>query len=522
MDSYPALITGLTAIQELHDISLVSDDSGNYRVEPATVASADVLAVDSGSVSFRGSWWDATVAAAEESEFSIVNSVSEDGTGTLSFLNTLGLPSMTVSQDGDLSVKGRLYLSDRGVMQNDAYLYYDSSSPLGGYVRTNAAGFSTGSYDFAETFPSSDELEAGELVMIDVSADEHVKRAENSSASNGYLLAGIVSTRPGFLAGVTDEGYYPVALQGRVPTKVNLENGPIGIGDPIAISSTPGEGMRADAQSYVVGIALQNYDGIAADNNVISVFLKVGWYNGESVEVQTESLAGTITTEITGPVDFKSQPLVGIGAMEGVDGKWSIDSEGKLVSSEVRTDNLIAKQATVEVNDEMQTAGRSRIITGNSEVRVYNAVVKPNSMIFVTFYGGIGGDWWISEKLDGSFVVKLSVLAPTDLAFEYWVVDLEDNRTVVEEPVLVEEDFEPATISGPEAEPPAEEPASTATAEDEPPADGSSDVESGDPEELVEDTLPEDAADQAPVSEELPAEEEVLESSAPEEPPATS
>jgi hypothetical protein len=439
------------AVKDLYDIALVKGEDGGYSVESGFKATPATLAVDSPALSLVGSRWNASTVAVEESEFKLVNSVAE-GEGTLSVLNTLGTSVMAVSQEGDLSVNGRLFLSDRGAMQSDAYLYYDSGSPLGGYVRTSAAGFGTGSYDFAETFPSGDTLEAGEIVMIDVNADEAVRRADDSSASNGYLLAGVVSTRPGFLAGTTDVGHYPVALQGRVPTRVNLENGPIRIGDPIAVSATPGEGMKADPRNYVVGIALQSYDPSTgsgqAGSGMITVFLKVGWFNGESVEAQVESVAGTITTEISGPVDFKSQPLIGIGAMEGAGGKWSIDSEGKLVTSEVRADKLVAKETTVAIDDETQMVGEGAIAIGNSEVRVLNSAVKPNSRVFVTFFGNVEGTWWIAERMDGEFLVRLSKVAATDLRFEYWIVNVEDNRTVIEDTAPPAE--EPATTSAEE------------------------------------------------------------------------
>ena len=131
---------------------------------------------------------------------------------------------------GDMVIGGKLYPSDQGVEQTAFYIYFDSSLGVGmEYMRTNAAGWSTGSYDFAEMFPSSGTLEAGDVVVFDT-VSEHVRR---SSTAQDAQVAGIVSTRPGFLAGDGKPGDYPIALAGRVPTKVTTENGTIEVGDPL-------------------------------------------------------------------------------------------------------------------------------------------------------------------------------------------------------------------------------------------------------------------------------------------------
>ena len=53
----------------------------------------------------------------------------------------------------------------------------------------------------------------------------------------------------------------PVALMGRVPVKVNLEGGPIHVGDRIAVSSLSGIGKKAGPFDDSIGIAIDNFDG---------------------------------------------------------------------------------------------------------------------------------------------------------------------------------------------------------------------------------------------------------------------
>ncbi|HVC08496.1 MAG TPA: hypothetical protein VNH15_00975, partial [Elusimicrobiota bacterium] len=51
----------------------------------------------------------------------------------------------------------------------------------------------------------------------------------------------------------------PLVLAGRVPVKVDLEGGPIKIGDYLTSSSRPGYAMKAAGPGPTVGIALENF-----------------------------------------------------------------------------------------------------------------------------------------------------------------------------------------------------------------------------------------------------------------------
>ena len=118
---------------------------------------------------------------------------------------------------------------------------YATSSP-------NAAG-----NDYAEMFPVSNPgITAGDIVAVDAGVPVSMKLA---AAGGSAPLAGIIATNPGQLLGDKEAvGSRPVALSGRVPAKVNLEGGPIQIGDRIAPSSVPGVGKKASALDASVGI----------------------------------------------------------------------------------------------------------------------------------------------------------------------------------------------------------------------------------------------------------------------------
>jgi hypothetical protein len=403
-------------------------------------------AKDSYRASFLGSAWDSVSESAVDRKISLRNVMTGLDEYRLSLEDNDGNELAYFGSNGDVALAGKLYLSDRGTLQENRYIYYDGDTgPGGDFMRTNAAGWATGSYDFAEMFPSSDTLEAGELVMIDTRESTHFRRAMGGrEEAPRYLLAGVVSTRPGFLAGLNEEGHYPIALAGRVPTRVV---GPVSIGDPITVSLTDGVGVVADEPTYIVGYALEPKD--TEGPGEVTVFIKTGWWNGQSVV----SAEGAPTRASL--MDLEGQPIIRIGALEGVENAWSINSDGHMVLAEIEAEKVTADEYAVKATDERQTIGEAVIPVGESRFLIENAAIRYNSRIFVTFFANVEGSWWISQRRDGAFEVTLSKLAPTDLPFEYWILNVVDDRTpptpteeTVEETPAEEEEVVAETGSG--------------------------------------------------------------------------
>ncbi len=144
--------------------------------------------------------------------------------------------------------------------------YYGSPA---GYNATVHAGstlvaFKDTGADLAELYNSTEaDVTAGEVVMIDASVKAGVKRAVGEGSQH---ILGVIATRPAEIYG--DElnrnlltRPVPVALVGRVPVKVNTQNGAIKAGDLLTASNTPGIAMKATKPGYVIGRALDDYDG---------------------------------------------------------------------------------------------------------------------------------------------------------------------------------------------------------------------------------------------------------------------
>ena len=134
------------------------------------------------------------------------------------------------------------------------------------YVSSTGEVFAAGAYhangaDVAETVPTSDHLEPGDVVEIDRLHPGQFRRA---STANSTEVAGVISTHPGMALrenGAAEEldDAPQLALVGRVPVKVSAEHGPIQPGDLLVAAVTPGRAMRAPqnpAVGSVVGKAL--------------------------------------------------------------------------------------------------------------------------------------------------------------------------------------------------------------------------------------------------------------------------
>jgi hypothetical protein len=113
----------------------------------------------------------------------------------------------------------------------------------------------SGGADFAELLSAQPDLEPGDVLVIGL--DGKLTRTNTPNATN---VAGVYSTRPGFLggAGVDQEPIHtasassapssdkiPLAIVGVVPVKVTDENGSIQPGDLLTTSSLPGHAMKA-------------------------------------------------------------------------------------------------------------------------------------------------------------------------------------------------------------------------------------------------------------------------------------
>lgn len=137
----------------------------------------------------------------------------------------------------------------------------------------------------AEDYFSDEQLEPGDVVVIDSRSDEMKVRKSTRAGDQGAI--GVVAGEPTIRL-TEDRGdpsrehkfpesnQYPIAVAGRTTIKVNTENGPIQPGDYLTPSSTPGVAMKATRHGAVVGKALQPFSGKAV--GTVKMLTDVTWF----------------------------------------------------------------------------------------------------------------------------------------------------------------------------------------------------------------------------------------------------
>ncbi len=191
------------------------------------------------------------------------------GIGTTTPINALDINNgggiRIASGSPSASTSMVLYNNNGTLMWNDTALI---ASPSGA--------------DVAEYYGSKDStIETGDLVIaapgaVNVGSNSKAYVNKSSSSYQGGII-GIVSANPYETFGNNfDKGeyFFPVALIGRIPVKISLENGPIKAGDLLTSSSIPGVAMKATKTGPIIGKALEDLDTITESK-------AIGFYDPE-------------------------------------------------------------------------------------------------------------------------------------------------------------------------------------------------------------------------------------------------
>ncbi|MEK7183373.1 MAG: hypothetical protein AAB776_01925, partial [Patescibacteria group bacterium] len=500
-----------------HVGDIIADDGGlnsvtaTLALESLSTATASAPASDSNTLAFRGSAWNGS--AADTLTMSLSNKVTNVNNYRLSVANSAGAEVAYINNVGDLVLSGKLYPSNQGVAQTSAYIYYDNNGV--GYMRTNAAGWGTGSYDFAEMFPSPEILSPGDVVVFGDGV-EQVKRSTGETYDD--RIAGVVSTRPGFLAGTYKPGDSPIALSGRVPTRVNTENGAIAIGDPLTTSSTPGVAMKATESGPIVGYAMQP---LPAGSGLVTVFIRASYYDGDGFS--TPVLVEAPVSQVGSAGNLSSLSLNGgsitsVASISGLGNTWRLTESGDLITKgrvvqvvksyqneDVETYAAASREMTIQLSGTSVFDGNAAIVKFEDVDPKFNDIIGTASPYRVLATpSGVTGQIYVTNRTASGFTINAESSANGVLID--WLV------------IAYHKDYEPEVVdvvTDPVEEPIDESPVIPEETIPEPEVAGDS-TEVTEPEPVVEE----------PVIEEAPVDEpviEVPEETAPviEEPPVT-
>ncbi|OGF91180.1 hypothetical protein A3H65_03210 [Candidatus Giovannonibacteria bacterium RIFCSPLOWO2_02_FULL_45_14] len=147
--------------------------------------------------------------------------------------------------------------------------------------RISSVTSTLGASDVAENYFSDEALEPGDVVITKKGTTTSYAFVGKSSSPDEPLF-GVVSTKPGITlgtnyenaSGTTSGKVYPVALSGRIPVKISLENGNIKAGDTLTAASEAGYAMKARPSDRVIGLALEDYTGAAGESNMVTEEIK--------------------------------------------------------------------------------------------------------------------------------------------------------------------------------------------------------------------------------------------------------
>ncbi len=174
-------------------------------------------------------------------------------------------PQFTLDVKGDINV--RVASSGNTVADNNKLKLALSKERIG--------------FDVAELFDTEEKVEVGDVLVVGTTE----RKLRKSSKPYQDAVVGVVSGAPAILfegsqlkMGTSEKGSDhdrkpAVALTGKVPVKVSLENGPIHIGDYLTTSSKSGIAMKAIKQGMTIGVALEGYSG--KGKNEVLTFLSI-------------------------------------------------------------------------------------------------------------------------------------------------------------------------------------------------------------------------------------------------------
>jgi hypothetical protein len=160
----------------------------------------------------------------------------------------------TTNPQAKLEVSGSLKLT---AGSGGSITFQDGTTQSTAYTGVTCTGA-----DYAEAIDVTGDrtkYEPGDVLMIDPSAPGKFLKASQAYST---LVAGIYSTKPGFVGRKqpstpeTSVTEVPMAMVGRVPTKVSAENGPIKVGDLLVASSTSGRAMKGTDRSLLTGAVI--------------------------------------------------------------------------------------------------------------------------------------------------------------------------------------------------------------------------------------------------------------------------
>lgn len=312
----------------------------------------------------------------------------------------------------------------------------------GKFVLSHGINTVTGAYDLAEDYPTHDDMLApGDLVSLDTSEKGFVRRAHGKGDKD---IIGIYSVNPALRLSQKDpliDGAraIPVALAGRVPVTVTLENGPIKIGDYLTSSAEPGKAAKATKPGRVIGRALGAYSGIDGEVPSVTVFLgteSISWNDLQNAAKDATALAaGDDVNGISSVADFvdtvnaRAEDLV-FAILNKADNLAIVISNNLTAITAtiqdlfVKTLSILPGGSIALPSGENQIAGVGILSAGATDTFIANTQIEEDSVIYLSPTSDIDTPLYVHKKVPGKgFSVRTKrAMIDTNITFDWFFI----------------------------------------------------------------------------------------------------
>jgi hypothetical protein len=304
----------------------------------------------------------------------------------------------------------------------------------------------TGQADLAEFYATDGSTEPGDIVVPSSAGNYEVTRSTTANQAN---VIGIVSTNPtadGIIGNnVTSSSRQPIALAGRIPLKISLENGPVVAGDLLTSSSDPGVAMKAAGSAPIIGVALENYSDssdrisplvVAEENDravahandlpyyksdpskwqagvgKIMTFLRIGSGGGSlsDASLQQAVFNGGV---VAGDTSFNG--IVAFNSKVTFADTTTFDGDARFNSNIIVTDNV---------------AGTAAMKSGDTSVTVTFSQPHPSTpVISATPKAFVAGSFRITNATPNHFTIEVTQPQSQPIEFNWTAIDVNNSIT---------------------------------------------------------------------------------------------
>jgi hypothetical protein len=372
------------------------------------------------------------IAGARSFIFDALNFNTSETDRTILSLRSNNSSVFSVSANGDTMITGNLY------------------------ANSIIIGTSTSPGDLAERVDinPSEIVKPGDVLMVD---DTNPDMYKKTNSPYEPTVSGVVSTNPLIIVGNgKTQNIAVMAMTGRVPVNVTVENGMIKRGDLLISSNQPGKAMKYDPAKDdgkkivgIIGIALEN----AGSDTQVLALIRTGWvYNKTqaitTLETQVQQLATqanidfnqdpqNLTVGNDGPsqqiaynLDLNNYSLLNVKSINQLQNNWSIDDNGILVAKIITEEgeDIVYGVSSQEV--EINLSGEGQLINGEAIIEFDEKTKRmidfaQNIKVNLTLTSGEGNGIYVSEKATDEFKgfkVKEMLGGTSGATFDWFVI----------------------------------------------------------------------------------------------------